>query len=439
MRNLTIMLIIAVLFTATVFGQSDKVKDDLAKAFKKYDVVKLNAATELAKVKANQPIKIKADGRDFEITLAEHDLRSAKYKQVARGKDGDIAVPRSAVSTFKGMVTGEVASKARFGLDGKSVIGFFKTSGGRYFIESAKNYSATAAADEFVVYRIEDALKRNGVACGLEKEINDSISRLAPQMKKAKMINAKFDFSAPFFAPRVRATSMQQGYKVFEIATDADYQYLQYYGARGTQYSGIYAMINANSDILSVLNIVEGLFEQSVGITFTINFQTGWINQDPFDNYGIYPIAAPGQEQIAPGNGSYAQFVIANFRDFWEQYRPRTDVPRDAAILYTRKNCPFHLAYPGTVCSQEHLAYAMLVGVFVPVPAGTTAHEISHLFGAGHVGGQELIDYPDCYNSIQGPSDPNRPFYDNPFRMCSLTIQQINQYLPFRDFCLTPQ
>lgn len=57
-----IMLIVAVLFTANVFGQSDQVKNDLALVFKKFDVIKLTPSVELAKVQANHPSNLKPTG-----------------------------------------------------------------------------------------------------------------------------------------------------------------------------------------------------------------------------------------------------------------------------------------------------------------------------------------------------------------------------------------
>lgn len=155
MKNSIITLVVAFLFTANVFGQSDQVKTDLAKAFKKFDVVKLNASVELTKVKAHQNIKIHTDGRDFEITLVEHDLRSADYKQSGQTTKGEIEIPKAANTTYKGKVNGDSTSIVRLALNSKKVEGLILTGNNRYYIEPAGNYSSKAAAEDFLVYKQE--------------------------------------------------------------------------------------------------------------------------------------------------------------------------------------------------------------------------------------------------------------------------------------------
>lgn len=176
MKSLTGILIFAVLLTANIFAQSEQTNADLSQELRQFDVVKLNAAEELAKVKANQSLKIKAAGRDFEINLVEHDLRSANYRAILIGEAGETQVPKSAVTTFKGTVSGDASSIARFNLDGKSVSGLFKIGDVRYLLEPAKNFSTTAALDEFVIYRETDIINPKNLSCGLSEKMKESIS-----------------------------------------------------------------------------------------------------------------------------------------------------------------------------------------------------------------------------------------------------------------------
>ena len=175
--------------------------------------------------------------------------------------------------------------------------------------------------------------------------------------------------------------------------------------------------------------MVEGLYENSANITFNIPYQGGWLVNDPYNPNNVCDTPTP------PLYMPPAECVLDKFKNYWNSNRPpATFDGRNAAVLFTGKSIVhYNLAYQPSVCSSPDYAYAMLVGNF---PAqgygnyryGAAAHELAHLFNAQHIGGQNLDNNPDCYNSIQGPSDPNRPFYGS-LRMCQFTINEINTHL----------
>lgn len=175
--------------------------------------------------------------------------------------------------------------------------------------------------------------------------------------------------------------------------------------------------------------MVEGLYESSVDVTFNIPFQSGWRTIDPYN----------GCETADDKSGC----VIGKFKDYWNANRPpATFDGRNSALLFTNKSIVnVNLAYPTTVCLSPDFAYAMLVGNFSTAGYGNyryaaAAHEISHLFSAQHITGRNLILNPDCYNSIQEPEDPNRPFYGQ-LRMCQFTINEVTTHIQQNDCLLT--
>lgn len=251
-----------------------------------------------------------------------------------------------------------------------------------------------------------------------------------------KMVNAKFNgnsFKSPFtgFPFASKSALVQPGDRILNLATDADYEYLKIFGYnRQTQYDFSVALQAANANINETLNVVEGLYESSLNITFNVVFQYGWMYQDPFNNYDTVE--------------HDAYFVLDAFKNWWNTYRPAGTNGRNAAILFTGKpGVSLNLAYQPSVCSNPEFAYAMIVGNFPSAGYGNyrygaLAHEISHLFNAGHISQSDLDANPDCYNSIQGASDPNRPFF-GALRVCQLTINQINTHLTFNSCLLTEQ
>jgi hypothetical protein len=210
------------------------------------------------------------------------------------------------------------------------------------------------------------------------------------------------------------------GDRILDLST-ADKDYIRIIGnGHVTQYNLVRAIQNINE----ILNVVEGLYEDSVDVTFNIPFQSGWLVQDP---YGV--------------GCSNSECIVGTFRDWWNLNRPpATFDGRDAALLFSGKSTATdNWAYIGTICSTPNFAYGIMVGNF-PVEGygnyryGSTAHEIAHLFSATHLSAKILLDNLDCYNSIYGPSDPNRPHFGE-LRMCSYTIGQISSHLQINSAC----
>lgn len=412
MKNQIILFLSFIVFNLSGYCQNPSTISDLNAVFSRFHLVNLDSEAILNYANADQTFTIEFNGRQAVISVEHHDLRTHNYRLTARTPSGDIEIPRPVNTTFKGHVIGDVSSKVRLALNGKKVEGLIKVENIEYFIEPASNYSTKASSGEFVIYEQKDLINKKEIVCPLLNRISEGVSLLNTKLPRDQKKSGAFFRRIAYSS---NDTFVSPGDRILNLSTDADIEYVKLFGFGKATY---YGLINAISNINETLNVVEGLYEDSVQITFNIPYQGGWLVTDPF------------------GSGcSTAECVLENFKDWWNTNRPSaTFDERDAALLFTNKSVVnYNLAYHPAVCIYPSFSYGMLVGNFPFAGYGNyryaaAAHELGHLFNAQHISGQILINNPDCYNSIQGPSDPNMPFYGS-LRMCQFTINEINTHL----------
>lgn len=422
MKNLLSFLACIVVFNVAVYAQNVELVNDLNTKFRKFNLIKLDSRAELTNVKTGRGITLTIDGRRLTLSVIENDLRSADYKLTARTDTGDVKFPKPENTTYKGLVVGDNSSIVRLALDGRKIEGLILTRNSEYFIEPARTYSSAAAADDFVIYEHKDLINKKEIACPLVNKVEAGL----------QIVNAKFS-SKPFnsiFAEKLSRSftlSLPPGDRILNLSTDADHEYVKIFGGGR---ANSYAFHQAIASINETLNVIEGLYESTVDITFTIQSQGGWLVQDPYaDGCGI--------------SGNQTECVLENFKNYWNNNRPAgTYDQRNAAILFTGKTTViYNRAYDyGTICRIPSQAYAIMTGNFPVQYYGNyrytaAAHEIAHLLNATHIGGQDLTNNPDCYNSILGVDDPNRPFYGQ-IRMCNFTINEVNTHIQ-QNSCLS--
>ena len=139
------VVFLAAASTIAVFAQETKTKSDLSRSFKKFDLVRLDAANAEAAGTSQKKIKIHADGRDFELAIAPNDVRSERYFAEDTQTLGTLPAEAVTANTYKGKISGDPSSEVRVTLDGSKVTGFFQSGSQRYFIEPARKYSKTAS------------------------------------------------------------------------------------------------------------------------------------------------------------------------------------------------------------------------------------------------------------------------------------------------------
>ncbi len=371
----------AVFLAVSAGAQSGGLRNDLSRSFKKYELSRLDANAAFEKAQTRRMITIPTAPRNFDLNLLPHDLRTRNYRAEETTADGNFALEKSAVTTFKGKISGETESEVRLTMDGVKIEGYFSTANGeKFFIEPASRYSRFAEAGDFVAFDEKDFTGTGGFNC---------LSELGEKIERGREI----------VGSRPPATSTL---RVVEIATEADYALVGEFGGAA----------QANNEILSILNLIEGTYESELGLSFDVVFQHAWSTPDPFD-------------------GSTASLTLLNFTTYWNLNYPTTAIPRDLAHIWTsRSNLRgVGLTYLGTVCRVPLAAYGLSGRLdFQNIQYVLSAHEIGHSLNANHVGAAQ-----GCENTIMNPVVSNL----TPLDFCQLSRSEIGNYVAASGSCLS--
>ena len=350
--KIVLSCIYTLILSVTAFAQINNVQNDLNKSFKKFNLVRFNENGGLRNVEAGQSIVIPTTDKNFELNLTPHDLRTAAFRAEETNQTGSFPLERSAVTTYKGKIAGENSSKVRLTIDGSKIEGYFMTATGRrFFIEPATNYSKAANAEDSVVFETTDMLKSVEFVC--HSELEDKIER-------GKEIIGSRSFQS--------FTTL----RVIEIATETDFAFVSESGGA----------VQANNEVLSILNMIEGDYETELGLSFDVVFQHAWSTEDPY-------------------NGASATAMLNSFLSYWNTNYPRTSVPRDTAHIWTsRPNLAGQgLSKLGVICSNPTSAYGMSGRInYESIQFVLSAHEIAHNLNANHAATTQ-----GCDNTIMNP------------------------------------
>lgn len=387
---------------------------DLAKVFKNHERIRLNPAEVAAQARHDIPLSIYTASVSFDLILKPHDMRGRDYRAVEVGADGvERSVQMGAVRTYKGTVMGRDDAQARFTLDEGTLEGLIITPEERYMIEPVSKYSAGADATDFIVYKSSDVIEgQSGVGQGpIDRELRHTAEELAPKVDE------------------VLATDAVAVVRDVELATETDGEYVAALGGA----------VAANDEILSIMNMVEGVYQQQNELTFTIVFQHTWASAatDP------YRLTAPGgcyNNTVCggpPPGGVDAKGILNEFMEYWNTNFPTSSPSasnprRDLAHMWTGKDVDggtIGLAWIGVVCRNPTYSYGFSQRIATaPIKHIVTAHEIGHNFNASHSDGQA-----GCADTIMSASGgPN-----SVFQFCPFSVNQIKAHANSNPGCLT--
>jgi hypothetical protein len=368
-------------------GQT-RYQQDLEQVFSRHEGLKLDPAAAANRVRESGRLSLVTAQHNFEIQLRPNDLRAPNYRAEEVSADGVTrAVAMPAITTYKGSVEGVAGTDARFTLDGDHVEGMIITPTESYFVEAANKYSLAAEANDYLLYKATDVRPDITRSCGtLDEEISRSAKELVPNVASATV-------APDAFSPM----------KVVEIATESDGEYTTALGGS----------VNANNDILSVMNGVQAIYQRDIGITFSVVFQ------HTFTDPATDPYAASGD----------AAAILNEFTTVWN--RDFTGTPRDIAHLWTGRPLggPAGVAWTGVVCLSPTFSYGLSDReTIAPFRFGITAHEIGHNFNATHCDGQ-----PGCSDTIMvATSNQN-----NSSTFCQFSINEISNFVTANSGCLS--
>ena len=385
MKTAAIGLLMAVLASA----QPSSPALALEEIFSDHEVILLNPGDIKRQVREfNEPLAIELAGARFVFEMEPRDLRSDRYRAEATGEDGlRRQLPLDEVNTYKGTAVGAAHIQGRFTITEDSFDGVVFTPGDWLYIEPVSNYLPGADPAEMVAYPQSAVTHDVGSSCGLSS-LHHFLDEGAPKIK----------------VPTARATDYTTLYTA-EVATEADYEFVREF----RNVSG------ANRKILSILNRVEGVYEDELRMKLEVTYQHGWATRD--DPYG-------GSTDLRD--------LIDQFRGYWNDNFFHEDY--DLAHLWTARSSldGGGIAARGVTCRTRRSSYG--VSKYYPdAPSSVSyilaAHEIGHNFGADHPD-EEDPPITSCRATImQSGWDP---FPD--FAFCRFSRTEIREHVT--DWCL---
>lgn len=380
--RLAVVLPLLFIAVASAFGQTDLLDRDLGKSFKKFDIVRVGEGSNLRTDGQEKNLTFAAAGRSFDLAIKPYEVRSARYRAENATADGDVLMTRGGVNTYKGTIAGTDKSQVRLSIKNEEVEGYFETAGERFFIEPASKYSRAAAKGDSIVYKAEDSLLQlDGFECG-----TDVVSKI-----ESGMATANGQLSAAAMA-----------FRTIEIATEADLEYVNTLGGAA----------QANNEILAIINMVEGVYENELNLTFRVVYQHTWSTPDGFD-------------------GTSTSTLLTSFLNYWNTNYPTTSIPRDAAHLFSGKPSALSrgIAYLGVICRNPSLSYGLSGYLnWAPGKFLIPAHELGHNLGANHAEGAQ-----SCANTLMNATLSG----STPLSFCTFSRGEINAYVGNNNGCLS--
>jgi hypothetical protein len=376
------LTLIAPSYMATPSRAAAPARGDLGRFLSRYHLLALDPDAVRAEVRATGRFTLETPEVTFEVALSPHDLRSASYRAQDTGAGGvtrTVDKRRPATKTFAGSAVGVVGSSARFTLDEGKLTGLILTPGEWYYVEPLSNYSAAGGPADYVFYRGSDVNMAEAGTC-------------------ATSLAEKVASAADGVAGKAAETAAVQN-RMIQLATEADYEFVNALGGAA----------NANTEILSVMNQVEGVYQNEVGLAFEVVYQHTWsANNDPYSS-------------------TAASAMLDEFRNHWNS--SFTGVQRDIAHLWTGRDMDgstIGIAYTGIVCANGSYSYGISQRYTVqPGKYILTAHEIGHNFSASHSDAQS-----GCTNTIMGSS------VGSGFTFCTFSRGEINTWVSGHSSCL---
>jgi hypothetical protein len=375
-------------------NQSGKTyNQDLAKVLTRHDLVEFEPRRVAEQVRTTGRLTVPSSSGTFELTLAAHDLRSSNYRAQVSLDGGEVrALDRGPVRTYKGTVAGIEGAQARFTIDDTTLEGMIITPTRLYFVEPAKRYSSLAGSKDYLVYSDSDVIENSFGECGTT--MAEKVGAEAARVKSQVPTSLAHGDTEELFAPP----------RVVDLATEADFEYYTFFGSNA---------VNANNEIIGIMNQVDGIYNTQFGIRFSIVFQNVWATaSDPYTS-------------------TDSDVALDQFRDEWNSNRG--SVARDLAHMWTGKDfddTTVGIAYrPGLDCPLGPVSYGMSQRLgSSPAKFLLAAHEIGHNFNATHTDGE-----PGCDNTIMTSTLGGGTLQ----QFCPFSVNQIETHANSRVACLS--
>ncbi len=336
------LAVVAVCFAPAIARGGDSILQP-----RTFDVETFDAGATEEAARTGSPINFHFFGKSHRIVLEPSEVRSRDFHEQA-GSTGDLrTVYSQAARTFKGHLVDEPESVVRLSRGRNGLRGYVKSSEGWTFIEplasagtALSTLGVESGSGQHKVYT-EDDIDTSFLGHCAEPvtiESGDPGSR-----SPGSNVGANDPITSP------------AQLRVLELAIDADVEFYAIYGADST------------TEIESIVNMVDGIYEAELGITIQIVSLNVWQSEpDPY---------------TSTDSGS----LLGELRTEWNSEQGA--ITRDATHLFTGKELDgstVGIAYVSVVCSTS-VSYALsqdlASDVLMPL---LVAHEIGHNLGANH-------------------------------------------------------
>ena len=359
----------------------------LSPVLSNYEVLRFQPGEIERQVRTTGELRFRFNETDFYFNLEPHDMRSPGYRAVEMGPRGvKRTLPPQPVHTFKGVLVGREDTRGRFNLTDGGVEGVVYAPEGWYYVEPLRNYLPDAPAGELVIYSHADLKLGEDLKCGvsLPHRLQRGVNRVMPQVE-ASTSNNPINYVA-------------------QVATEADYEYVQAMGGSS----------EANREILGIMNQVEGVYQSELLVQLRISFQNAWdVEDDPYTT-------------------TDSSELLDEFSGYWNtHYAAEADY--DLAHLWTAKELDYAgRARQSVVCSARSRSYSLSTRFSKPISYILAAHEIGHNFGAVHPD-QHSPPVAACAETIM----QSTASAGTGLTFCEFSRQEIATHLESNNSCLT--
>ena len=376
-----------------VLTRTPEVARALNPVLSSYEVLRFEPGEIERQVRTTGELRLRFDGTDFHFNLKPHSLRAPNYRAVETGPGGvRRTLPPQPVRTFKGTLAGRGDTRGRFNLTGRGIEGVVFAPEGLYYVEPLRNYLPGTVAGDLVVYRQSDIKPSEDFKCGvsLPKRLERAVARVRAQTETDSPTNY-----------------------VADVATEADYEYVQRVG--GTT--------EANSDIEGILNVIAEVYQNELLVTLRLSFQHAWATAE--DPYTATTDEELESEFVAYWSEHFAEEQDFNLAHIWSAKSRVVGGSRNHICTENTSADPNDPRLPNI--SWGVASYTTLLNLKYTIPA----HEMGHNFGATHT-----IDnhppLPNCSGTIMNAVGGGWTF-------CQFSRDEIADHLANYNSCLDTQ
>lgn len=360
-------------------------QQQIERLLKRHQSLRLEPKEAARQVRDHGRLVLATADRTFDLALRPNDLRAANYLAEEVVDGGAVhSVPMGKVNTFKGTVRGLEGAEARFTIDDERIEGLIITATERYYVEPLRNYTIDSEESAYVFYEGSDVIEGAHGACAttLDGKISAEFERLSSKGNH---------------------TPQAAGDRQVDLATEADFGYVSYFGNSAA----------ANTEILSIMNQVDGLFHTEFGVTFRVTYQHTWATSaDPY-------------------NATSSDGIINEFTNYWNA---NISQPRDLAHMWTDTfmdgGNTVGIAWLGPLCRDLAHSYGVSVRVINGLKYSIAAHELGHNFGATHPD-QQTPPASGCTGTIMNSA------VGMTLDFCAFSEGEVNSYLGVNSGCLS--